>query len=139
MPFPRINALRTIGATLAAAVVAMPILAHAQIDPAIGPMLDFLRDCSQRGKSAQECGRLAAEETKRDICRQAWMPMDECLRGLDERGSKAAAEIPPDQPVVDPDSTAGYKARTGHDYGARVEDYGTPLCAGRMTRDGCQR
>jgi hypothetical protein len=78
---------------------------------------------------------------KRDICRQAWTPMDECLRGLNERGSKAAAEIPPDQPAVDPDLPAGYKARTGHDYGARVEDYGTPLCAPphHMTRDGCQR
>jgi hypothetical protein len=125
---------------LAAAIVAMPMLAHAQIDPAIamGPTLDFLRDCSQRGKSAQECGQLAAEETKRVICSQAWMPMDECLRRFNERSSKVAAEIPPDPPV-DPNSPAGYKASTGHDYGARPEDHATPLCAGRMTRDGCQR
>jgi hypothetical protein len=63
------------------------MLVHAEIDPAIGPTLDFLRDCSQRGKSAQECGRLAAEEMKRDICRQAWTPMDECLRLLNRCAS----------------------------------------------------
>jgi hypothetical protein len=111
MPFPRINALRTIGATLAAAVVAIPLAqAGSFTDVIAGDPEDervFLKLChDQDGSSLAEC-------------HDKWVSL-----GMEQL-----------------ESDAEYSARTGFHYGPRTGANAIAQCAPphHMTRDGCQR
>jgi hypothetical protein len=62
MPFPRINALRTLGATLAAAVVAIP-LAQAQAREGAPIDVDAWKSCLSGGGAMRDCARTVGVES----------------------------------------------------------------------------
>jgi hypothetical protein len=133
MPFPRINALRTLGATLAAAVVVIPMLAHADGPPGKYPA--FIQDCYDHGMSLSECKR--AFVAKGDCGPDGWQSSKACVFErvfvFDLAIQKAEHA---QQPTPDISADEADKAESRSHVRQPRE---TPLCAGRMTRDGCQR
>jgi hypothetical protein len=111
MPCFKTTALRIIGA---AAVVAIPLTADAR---------DFSpsRDCPPGIFEALNI--FSSTNAECTLYEAALQHQDEADRAAE---ATRAREATPE----------GYRARTGHAYGTRPGE--TPLCAGRMTRDGCK-
>jgi hypothetical protein len=157
MSLSRINAFGTIGATLAVATAA--VLGYAwQQESQQREIVDCLTSHYEGAGKLLKCSRTLAGFNERTVtvamCREMGremgmlVPWDDCDRIADKQiadrateSARIAAEPKPEPERVESltESPAEYKARVGHDFGPRAEDHGTPLCSGRMTRDGCQR
>ena len=75
---------------------------------------------------------LAQAQTDEDIVDRAMHRAFECVQGKrpwDEEPCRTLSALLQESPT-------DYKQRTAHAYGARGDE--TPLCRGRMTRDGCK-
>jgi hypothetical protein len=83
---------------------------------------------------------LAQAQTDEDIVDHAMHRAFECVQGKrpwDEELCRNVAALLQWSNRPMQESPTDYKQRTGHAFGARGDE--TPLCRGRMTRDGCQR